>query len=105
MFSPGPRDGVHNYWDAATRSWVPRVPLSAAAAPPSSIKQTCGAAGELLAIASIWSIVPGMLTIASIWPLSGVMLTIVSTSRPVHTAKELGEAIRRTRREQGLTQI
>jgi DNA-binding XRE family transcriptional regulator len=59
----------------------------------------------LLAIASIWAIVPGMLTIVSMWPLSGVMLTIVSTSRPVYTAKELGEAIRRTRREQGLTQI
>jgi transcriptional regulator with XRE-family HTH domain len=33
------------------------------------------------------------------------MLTIVSTGRPLHTANELGDAIRRTRREQRLTQI
>ncbi|MGH7776905.1 MAG: helix-turn-helix transcriptional regulator [Candidatus Dormibacterales bacterium] len=33
------------------------------------------------------------------------MLAIVSTARPLYTAKELGEAIRLARREQGLTQI
>ena len=33
------------------------------------------------------------------------MLAIVSISRVVHTAKELGETIRRGRQEQGLTQI
>jgi HTH-type transcriptional regulator/antitoxin HipB len=33
------------------------------------------------------------------------MLMIVSTPTPVYTAKDLGETIRRARRERGLTQI
>jgi HTH-type transcriptional regulator / antitoxin HipB len=46
-----------------------------------------------------------MLAIVSFQGSLRVMLIIVSMNRPVYTAKELGEAIRRSRREQGLTQI
>jgi DNA-binding XRE family transcriptional regulator len=46
-----------------------------------------------------------MLAIVSFQGGFDAMLIIVSMNRPTYTAKELGEAIRRTRREQDLTQI
>ena len=59
----------------------------------------------MLAIASIEPLVGGMLAIVSVHGGFDAMLMIVSMNRHIYTAKELGEAIRRTRREQGLTQI
>src|SRR5262245_52980450 len=46
-----------------------------------------------------------MLTIASITFPTGAMLMIVSIAKPVHSATDLGETVRRARHEQGLTQI
>jgi transcriptional regulator with XRE-family HTH domain len=46
-----------------------------------------------------------MLTIASTAVPQGAMLMIVSIGTPVHSAKDLGETVRRARREQRLTQI
>src|SRR5215472_12191281 len=46
-----------------------------------------------------------MLTIASTAVPQGAMLMIVSIAMPVHSARDLGETVRRARHEQGLTQI
>src|SRR5215831_16485128 len=46
-----------------------------------------------------------MLTIASTVVQQSAMLMIVSIATPVHSAGDLGETVRRARREQGLTQI
>jgi HTH-type transcriptional regulator/antitoxin HipB len=46
-----------------------------------------------------------MLAIASIPIFPTVMLMIVSITTSVYSAKDLGETIRRARRERGLTQI
>ena len=46
-----------------------------------------------------------MLTIASTVVPQGAMLMIVGISTPLHSARDLGEVVRRSRREQGLTQI
>ena len=46
-----------------------------------------------------------MLTIASTVVPQGAMLMIVGIATQLHSARDLGEVVRRSRREQGLTQI